>query len=141
MKLSKQAGKDHVLINEDVFRSQFTLPFIRKCLEQAWPALQKKKKKIFLIVAQQFPGVTLDRLAKRSRDCILCCFCENWIAIELLLSTVVCSQQSRVNECDSRNSCVCTRRETVELSDDFGFDAFEFPFRSGGAFEFDGVLE
>jgi hypothetical protein len=137
MKLSKQAEKDHVLISERVFRNQFALPFVRKRLEQFWPSLQKKD---LLIVAQQFPGLTLDRLAKRSRDCILCWFCEHWTAIEPLLSSA-CIQQPRVSECDSRNSCVCTRPETVDFSDDFGFGAFEFPFGSGGAFEFEDVLE
>jgi hypothetical protein len=136
-KLSQQTEKDQILTRDRVFRNQFALPFIRKRLEQFWPSLQKKD---LLVVAQQFPGLTLDRLAKRSRDCLLCWFCEHWMAIEPILFGVGI-QQPRVSEFDSRNSCVCTpSTEELEITDDFGFGAFEFTFGSEGALEFGDVL-
>jgi hypothetical protein len=90
-------------------------------------------------------AISLDRLAKRSRDCLLCWFCENWIVIEPLLVVAECSSQPRIGENDPRNSCACTPEEPLvferEEDFDFGFAAFESHFGSEERFEFFGVLE
>jgi hypothetical protein len=143
MTLSKQAEKDRVLTSERMRRNEACLGFVRKRLQLFSPNLQKKELDV---VAQAVPGVSLDRLAKRSRDCLICWFCENWIAIEPHLPGL-CIQQPRVSESDSRNSCACTAEGSpAPVADDFdsntfGFGEFELPFETEGAFAFFDVLE
>jgi hypothetical protein len=145
MSLSKQAEKDQVLASERLRRNGASLAMVRQRLASYSPSLQKKE---LLVVAQRMPGLVLDRLAKRSRDCLICWFCENWGAIEPHLPGLR-TLQPRVSDADSRNSCVCARihpEAAGEAADDFeegafGFGAFESPFEIEGGFEFYDVLQ
>jgi hypothetical protein len=150
--LSKQTMKDQIDTTARLRRNAPFLPFVRTRLETCYGlSLQKKN---LLIVAQTLPGVVLDRLAKRSRDCLMCWFCENWSIIEPLLASK-CSQQPRVNLSDSRNSCVCTTPakdvqtgidtavdENIDdfVTHNFCFDMFETPFGSEVGFDFFDIL-
>jgi hypothetical protein len=146
--LSKQAEKDQILICNRVRQNTPALTLITRRLEALYgPPLQKKH---LLVVAQQIAGVaalSLDRLAKRSRDCLLCWFCENWPVVETLLAG--CPSQPRVMKSDPRNSCACTPEEPPEPFgkgedldfNDFDFSSFESPLESEEGFEFFGVLE
>jgi hypothetical protein len=66
--------------------------------EARWPAIRPRLQNIFgasllrkdlLAEALKIKTLKLDRLAKRSRICLLCWFCENWTVIEPLLPSRV----------------------------------------------------
>jgi hypothetical protein len=143
--LSKKAEKDRVLTTERLRRNESLLGFVGERLRAYSAGLQKKE---LLLVAQSVDCVSLDRLAKRSRDCLLCWFCENWSMIESRLPGCPCVQQPRVVD-DSRNSCVCAEsvpETAVEHFDDFddplfGFSSFDSPFAFEGGFELYDVLQ
>jgi hypothetical protein len=149
--LSKQAEKDQGLISARVRQNTPALTFITRRLEALYGLPLQKKD--LLVVARELCGMApliLDRLAKRSRDCLLCWFCENWIVLEPLL-VAGCSSQPRVENSDPRTSCACTPEEPTAVPslfekeedfgfNDFGFSTFESPFGSEEGFEFFGVL-
>jgi hypothetical protein len=148
--LSKQTEKDQELTASRVRRNGAALNMVVARLEILYgPSLQKKD---LLVVARRFTQVTLDRLAKRSRDCLLCWFCENWGVLEPLLFGA-CSPQPRVNEFDPRNSCPCAppddkmpdnstlfgKVDDFDLTD-FGYGSFGSALGTEGGFEFFTVL-
>jgi hypothetical protein len=141
--LSEQALKDQDLTADRMRQNAAVLGPVCSRLEYlCGPSPQKKD---LLVVARELSvpcHVSLDRLAKRSRDCLLCWFCEHWQAIEPSFSAL-CSRQPRAY--DSRNSCVSTKVSEdedpvapVEQLNDFDFNPF-FPTSVTGSslFEFD----
>jgi hypothetical protein len=142
--LSKQAEKDQVLTAERMRRNHQLLDRVTRRLH-----LISGQKKELLVVARHLSeaiNVPLDRLAKRSRDCLLCWFCENWRAVESLFAGL-CPLQPRVEH--PRNSCAgilqaaaTEIRVPFEEFDDFDFTCFSIPaFKSslggeGGFFDF-----
>jgi hypothetical protein len=138
--LSEQAQKDQVLITDRVRRNAPLIDAIRSTLEYACgPSPQKKD---LLVVARQLTGpckIALDRLAKRSRDCLICWFCENWKTIETQFAAL-CSEQPRAF--DSRNSCSSTKVSEDEVvvptgcepADDFDLESIFDPCNFDGTF-------
>jgi hypothetical protein len=140
--LSKQAEKDQVLIVERIRRNQGLMDRITRRLE-----VISTQKKDLLVVAHhigQAIRVPLDRLAKRSRDCLFCWFCENWGTIEPIF-TGLCSLQPRA-DC-SRNSCVSPLPvkseeafplgeaiDDVDVFNNFSGSGFEFTLGAEGGF-------
>jgi hypothetical protein len=130
--LSKQAQKDQGLTTDRMRQNAAYLDVIRTKLEYlCGPSPQKKD---LIVVARELCGpckVSLDRLAKRSRDCLLCWFCEHWSAIEIQFSAM-CGQQPRAY--DSRNSC-----GTAKASDDDS--QVPAPFEGVDDFDFESIFE
>jgi hypothetical protein len=128
--LSKQAEKDHVLINERVRRNRGLMGPVTRRLEVI--STQKKDLLVVALHVGQIIRVPLDRLAKRSRDCLFCWFCENWGAIEPIF-TGLCSLQPRAG-C-SWNSCagaVPVKEEAPSVYEGLDdFDAFNYFSVSG----------
>jgi hypothetical protein len=85
-KLTRQTVKDRLLTDERVMRNQARRTFVGKALEPHFGPIPRRKD--LLVVAREFDTINLDRLAKRSRECLLCWFCENWTVIEPVLPTV-----------------------------------------------------
>jgi hypothetical protein len=84
--LTKQAAKDQMLTDERVRRNHSQWAVVQQLLQQYFgPALRRNE---LLVVARQLKPLTLDRLAKRSRNCLLCWFCENWPDIEPRLPSI-----------------------------------------------------
>jgi hypothetical protein len=138
--LSKQAQKDQVLITDRMRQNAPFLDPVRSKLEYLCGASPQKKD--LLVVARRLSGpcmVSLDRLAKRSRDCLVCWFCEHWKEIEPQLSAL-CDQQPRAY--DSRNSCASTKAPhdvkptgaPFEHVDDFDFESIFESCSYDGAF-------
>jgi hypothetical protein len=143
--LSKQTEKDQELTAGRIRRNAAALDTVVHRLEMLYgPSLQKKD---LLVVARQFTQVSLDRLAKRSRDCLLCWFCENWGVLEPLLFGAR-SPQPRVNEFDSRNSWGTAPPDDAGIFDkvddfdftDFGYATFASHLAPEEGFGFGHVL-
>jgi hypothetical protein len=128
--LSKQAERDQELIVARVRENRAALHRVTKELE--YLCGESPQKKDLLVIARRLGGklgIVLDRLAKRSRDCLLCWFCENWTTVEADFRLLCAEQTGAFN---SRNSCQrrATGREEPfpfpdgPLFDDFGFDGF-----------------
>jgi hypothetical protein len=78
-KLSDQAEKDHKLINDRARKNGNLMPAVSKELELL--CSQSLQKKDLIVVARTVStlcDIPLDRLAKRSRGCLICWFCEHW---------------------------------------------------------------
>ena len=77
--LSQQTQKDQELTVQRLKKNEQMIPTVTHFLELVLG--KSPQKKLLLSLATQLTSIThiqLDRLAKRSRDCLLCWFCENW---------------------------------------------------------------
>jgi hypothetical protein len=88
-KLSDQAIEDRVLIQDRVRKNANLMPEVLKelgllCSE----SLQKKDLIVIAGKVSTLCNVPLDRLAKRSRDCLICWFSEHWPCIVTTLREV-----------------------------------------------------
>lgn len=124
--LSKQTQKDQGFTRARVKRNETQISRIMPILEILCG--QNPQKKDLLVLAQEIENhqsIQLDRLAKRSKDCLICWFCENWDAISSKLNEL-CATRPR--SYDSRNSCVAPAadQKVPSISDNFYFDSFNF---------------
>lgn len=132
--LSDQAQKDQGLTANRVRLNKDRINSVVNRLEYLLG--QSPQKKDLLQLARQLCcpcGIALDRLAKRSRDCLICWYCENWAVIEPIFSSL-CATQPR-GAYDSRNSCSCPAPAKIAspgpanepvVYEDFAVD-FDFP--------------
>jgi hypothetical protein len=82
MKLSRQGEKDQYLMTARRRMNQANLPFVLSEFRRLMGEAPKKKNLIPIAHRVSLMcEIPLDRLAKRSRDCLLCWFCENWSII------------------------------------------------------------
>ena len=108
--LSNQAQKDQGLTANRLRQNEGKISSVVNRLEYLLG--QSPQKKDLLVLARQLCqlcGLELDRLAKRSRDCLICWYCENWAYIEPTF-TSMCMMPPRV-AFDSRNSGSCSPPE------------------------------
>jgi hypothetical protein len=130
--LSRQAERDQELIVARVRENRGTLDRVTRELE--YLCGESPQKKDLLVIARRLcnkSGLALDRLAKRSKDCLLCWFCENWATLEPDFRSLCTEQTGAFN---SRNSC---QRSATGKSE-------QFPFPDGALFDdfgFDGLFE
>ena len=105
--LSDQAQKDQGLTANRVKQNESMMKTVVNRLE--YLCGQSPQKKDLLDLARKLCptcGIALDRLAKRSRDCLVCWYCEHWPVIEPVFLKW-CGEQPR-GAYDSRNSCHCS---------------------------------
>lgn len=102
--LSAQAEKDQMLTAQRLRDNEETISLIVNRLEYlCGPSPQKKDMLVVAKEMEKRTAIQVDRLAKRSRDCLICWFCENWTYIVHEFEALCC-EQSRASF-DSRNSC------------------------------------
>jgi hypothetical protein len=83
-KLTQQTVRDHILIQKRVQQNAAIWRAIEMRLKHYFgPALRRND---LLAAALKIKTLKLDRLAKRSRICICCWFCEHWSEIEPMLA-------------------------------------------------------
>ena len=105
--LSNQAQKDQGLTANRLRQNEGKISSVVNRLEYLLG--QSPQKKDLLVLARQLCqlcGLELDRLAKRSRDCLICWYCENWAYIEPTITSM--SMTPPRVALDSRNSGSCS---------------------------------
>lgn len=76
---SRQTQLDQAMTFKRVKKNESLLPEVVNQLEAILGKSPKKKTLLkFANSLSMVTHISLDRLAKRSRDCLLCWFCENW---------------------------------------------------------------
>ena len=84
--LTKQTQKDQFLTSERMKANQLLRPQILHSLKMIFGTPPQKKQLLDLALRiSPKINVRVDRLAKRSRDCLICWFCENWSKVSTVL--------------------------------------------------------
>jgi hypothetical protein len=110
---TKQTEKDQLETRKRIQRNEAQWCVVKPKLHYYFGTILQRKR--LLAVARKIEALKLDRLAKRSRDCICCWFCENWIEIEPILPSFV-TPTSQVNESEHQIDDAPGSQRQVEVS-------------------------
>ncbi|KAH0789152.1 hypothetical protein GPJ56_006905 [Histomonas meleagridis] len=127
--LTKQTQKDQVMTANRVKINQALMPQILHNLELIFGAPPQKKQLLdaALRISPRI-NVQVDRLAKRSRDCLICWFCENWSKVSsVLIESIETSESESPTQSVIPNNPVKANENMFDSHDEDWFSFFDSP--------------